>query len=180
MAGLQPLQVERVEAGTEAAGRWRFYLHRYHYLGLRVVGENLGYLVRAATGQDVACLLFGAAAWRCAPRDQALGWDEAERRRGTAPGGQQHALLILPWVRVPQLAQCGAGGVPPPCRLAGQSTATGWTCQDLRGAGSLQAPAIGQPMALAQDDPQTPAAGTATTGAPCQSERCCTGFWPTR
>lgn len=111
LAGLQPLRVEAVPAGSEAARRWAFYLHRYHYLGLRVVGENLGYLVRAATGQDVACLLFGAAAWRCAPRDQALGWNEAERRRGLHRVANNTRFLILPWVRVPQLASAVLGEV---------------------------------------------------------------------
>jgi len=111
LAGLQPLQVERVEAGTEAARRWRFYLHRYHYLGLRVVGENLGYLVRAGAGRDVACVLFGAAAWRCAPRDQALGWTEAERRRGLHRVANNTRFLILPWVRVPDLGSWILGRV---------------------------------------------------------------------
>jgi aspartate kinase len=31
-------------------------------------------------GQDMACLLFGAAAWQCRARDQFLGWDAQERR----------------------------------------------------------------------------------------------------
>ena len=75
-----PLRVEPARAGTEAAQRWAFYLHRYHYLGLRVVGENLGYLVSDHAVASVACLLFGAAAWRCAPRDRALGLE-----RGPAP-----------------------------------------------------------------------------------------------
>jgi hypothetical protein len=68
LAALRPLRVEPVTAGTAAARRWAFYLHRYHCLGLRVVGENLGCLVTDAARREVACLLFGAAAWRCAPR----------------------------------------------------------------------------------------------------------------
>jgi hypothetical protein len=111
LAGVQPLRAEPVEAGSAAARRWAFYLHRYHYLGLRVVGENLGYLVRAADGRDVACVLFGAAAWRCAPRDQALGWNEAERRRRLPHVANNTRLLILPWVRVPQLASAALGAV---------------------------------------------------------------------
>ncbi len=61
------VSVELVQAGTPAARQWAFYLDRYHYLGLRVVGENVGYLARDAQGRDLACLLFGAPAWRCAP-----------------------------------------------------------------------------------------------------------------
>jgi hypothetical protein len=103
--------VEPVTAGTAAARRWAFYLHRYHYLGLRVVGENLGYRVADATGREVACLLFGAAAWRCAPRDQALGWSEAQRRQGLSRLANNTRFLILPWVRVPHLASAVLGAV---------------------------------------------------------------------
>ena len=51
-------------AGTPEAKHFDAYLQRYHYLGLRVVGQNMKYLVRDKQGRDVACLLFGAAAWR--------------------------------------------------------------------------------------------------------------------
>jgi hypothetical protein len=108
---LPSLRVEPVRAGSPAAPRWAFYLHRYHYLGLRVVGENLGYLASDAAGREVACLLFGAAAWRCAPRDRALGWSEAERRRGLSRLANNTRFLILPWVRVPHLASAVLGAV---------------------------------------------------------------------
>ena len=111
LAGLRPLRVEPVRAGTAAARRWAFYLHRYHYLGLRVVGENLGYLVADTAGREVACLLFGAAAWRCAPRDQALGWSEAQRRQGLSRLANNTRFLILPWVRVAHLASAVLGVV---------------------------------------------------------------------
>lgn len=111
LATLPPLRVAPVAAGTEAARRWAFYLHRYHYLGLRVVGENLGYLVSDATGRDLACLLFGAAAWRCAPRDRALGWTDEERRYGLPRLANNTRFLILPWVRVPHLASAILGAV---------------------------------------------------------------------
>jgi len=111
LATLQPLQVEPVRAGTDRARRWAFYLHRYHYLGLRVVGENLGYLATDAAGREVACLLFGAAAWRCAPRDRALGWSEARRRSELHRLANNTRFLILPWVRVPHLASAVLGAV---------------------------------------------------------------------
>ncbi len=111
LAALQPLHVEVVEAGTASHRRWSFYLSRYHYLGLRVVGENLGYLVRDREGRDVACLLFGAAAWRCAPRDRHLGWDDAERSAGLAQIANNTRFLILPWLRVPHLASHVLGAI---------------------------------------------------------------------
>jgi hypothetical protein len=104
LAALQPLRVEVVRTGTAGQQAWNFYLSRYHYLGLKVVGENLGYLVRGRDGRDLACLLFGAAAWRCAPRDLHLGWSSAERAEGLAGIANNTRFLILPWLRVPHLA----------------------------------------------------------------------------
>jgi hypothetical protein len=111
LAALQPLRIEPVSAGTHAARRWAFYLHRYHYLGLRVVGENLGYLASDSEGREVACLLFGAAAWRCASRDRALGWSETQCRRGLHRLANNTRFLILPWVGVPHLASAVLGAV---------------------------------------------------------------------
>jgi hypothetical protein len=108
---ISPIGLEPVRAGTEADRRWRFYLHRYHYLGLAVVGENLGYLAQDAQGREVACLLFGAAAWRCAPRDQALGWSGPARKGAPPRMVNNTRFLVLPWVRVPHLASWVLGQV---------------------------------------------------------------------
>jgi len=101
---LQPVQVLTVVPGTDAARRWAFYLERYHYLGLRRVGENVGYLVSDRQGRDVACLLFGAAAWHCQVRDRFLNWNPAERSARLSRLANNTRFLILPWVRVPHLA----------------------------------------------------------------------------
>ena len=108
---ISPVGVERVEAGSPAAKRWRYYLDRYHYLGLRVVGENLGYLAMDRQGRDVGCLLFGAAAWKCAPRDEKLGWSSQERRNQLWQVANNTRFLILPWVEVKHLASHVLGAV---------------------------------------------------------------------
>src|SRR5271165_6876659 len=79
---VRPVQLDWVEAGSDPARRVAFYLDRYHYLGWHVVGQNIGYLARDGSGRDLAVLLFGAAAWRCAPRDRHLDWSESERLIG--------------------------------------------------------------------------------------------------
>ena len=104
LAALQPLTFEVVQRDTAAQGAWSFYLARYHYLGLRVVGENLGYRVCDRHGRDVACLLFGAAAWQCAPRDRYLEWSAPERAARLSEIANNTRFLILPWVRVPHAA----------------------------------------------------------------------------
>jgi hypothetical protein len=111
LAQIGPVKLEPVCAGSPTAGRWAFYLAQYHYLGVRVVGQNLGYLAVDAHGRDVAALLFGAPAWRCAPRDQFLGWDDCRRRQGLHRLANNTRFLVLPWVRVPHLASHVLGGV---------------------------------------------------------------------
>ena len=64
-----------------------------------MVDENPGYLVSDAAGRDLARLLFGAAAWRCAPRDRALGWNDEERCRDLPRLANNTRFLVLPWVR---------------------------------------------------------------------------------
>jgi hypothetical protein len=103
-AQIGPVSVEPVNAGSPAARRWAFYLDQYHYLGLHVVGENIGYLAVDAHGRDVAALLFGAPAWRCARRDQFLSWNDETRRQRLHTLANNTRFLILPWVRVPHLA----------------------------------------------------------------------------
>jgi hypothetical protein len=68
------------------------------------VGENLAYLIRSGGGADLACLLFGAAAWQCAPRDRWIGWSTEQRAQRLAEIANNHRFLILPWVRTPHLA----------------------------------------------------------------------------
>jgi len=111
LRALQPVRVEPIRPGTPRARTWAFYLHTYHYLGLRVVGENLGYLAGDAHGRDLAALLFGAPAWRCAPRDEFLGWSDGQRREGLHTLSNNTRFLILPWVAVPHLASHLLGAV---------------------------------------------------------------------
>ena len=101
---LKPLQWILPSAGTPESKRFEGYLRTYHYLGLRVVGQNMKYLVRDKEGRDLACLLFGAAAWRASARDQFVGWDQTQRAAGLHHLTNNTRYLILPWVRVDGLA----------------------------------------------------------------------------
>jgi Druantia protein DruA len=104
LAGVQPLQWSLALAGSGAEARVHEHLRRHHYLGLRVVGENLKYLVQSAAGEDLACLLFGAAAWQSTVRDRFIGWSAAQRVQGLGLVVNNARFLILPWVKVPGLA----------------------------------------------------------------------------
>ena len=105
MAELRPLQVLRAQPRSVEESRFAHYLTQYHYLGFRgTVGENLKYLVRDRDGRDLACLLFGSAAWKTAPRDRFIGWTVEARQRNVNLLTNNTRFLILPWVRVPHLA----------------------------------------------------------------------------
>ena len=96
-------------------GVWKDFAARSfllkHYLGLHVGGENVRYLAQAAQGRDLACVLFGAAAWKCEPRDRHLSITEAQRQAGLQMVANNTRFLVLPWVRVPGLASHVLGQV---------------------------------------------------------------------
>lgn len=105
LGALHPLRIEALGEGHPDTKLFRFLLQRHHYLGLRnSVGENLKYLARDRAGRPVACLLFGAAAWKAKARDEWVGWTAAQRERGLSQVANNTRFLVLPWVRVPHLA----------------------------------------------------------------------------
>lgn len=102
---LLPLAITEVSAQASQRRLCEALLHQHHYLSHRSsVGENLQYLVSDQQGRPLACVLFGAAAWQCADRDGYIGWDAATRARNLPLIANNARFLVLPWVRVPQLA----------------------------------------------------------------------------
>jgi hypothetical protein len=102
---LQPVHLELLSEGSAGAALFRFLLQRYHYLGHRTcVGENLKYLARDRQGRPVACLLFGSAAWKAAPRDHWIGWGPQQRLRNLHLLTNNMRFLVVPWAKVPHLA----------------------------------------------------------------------------
>ena len=104
LADVQPVAVEPVRNAGE--GRlWNEFVARYHYLGYATLpGAQMRYFVRAAGGEPLAVLGFGAAAWKIAPRDKLVGWDPETRRRNLPLAVNNARFLILPWVRIKNLA----------------------------------------------------------------------------
>lgn len=103
---LGPVRLERLE---EAAGRrlFRELIDRHHYLGYaRPFGARLQYLVyvQACADAPVACLQYSSPAWRMEARDRWIGWSESGRRKNLQRVVNQSRFLILPWVRVDNLA----------------------------------------------------------------------------
>lgn len=104
LAQLGPLSLQEV-SGEPAARAWvKEALARFHYLGFGgSVGENLQYVVRDGQNCPLACLVFGAAAWKCQDRDRFVGWTARQRQEHLALVANNTRFLILPWVGVPDL-----------------------------------------------------------------------------
>ena len=106
LADLQPIRLRRVELSTELH-QWRELIDRYHYLGYRTAyGASLRYLIETPHRQNVVlgCLQFSSPAWRIKARDRWIGWDEAHRKANLLRLINNSRFLLLPWVRVPNLA----------------------------------------------------------------------------
>lgn len=101
-ADLGSLSVRPIES-DERLG-WRIYMARYHYLGWRpIVGEHLLYAA-FLDSELVALLGWAGAALHVPLRDTYVGWDEAEKRRRLHLVANNVRFLVLPWVRVKNLA----------------------------------------------------------------------------
>jgi len=98
-----PVWLERV---LERRDRelWNEYVERYHILGYKCpFGAHQRYFIRASVG-IVGCLLFSAAAWALAQRDEWIGWTKEDRSRYLNGILNNSRFLIFPWVKVKNLA----------------------------------------------------------------------------
>lgn len=100
---LGDLVLRRV-AEREDSRLWNEMIDRYHYLGYRPLpGAQIRYLARNEH-RLLGALGFGAAAWKVAPRDRFIGWTPQQRLEKLHLVVNNARFLILPWVRVPNLA----------------------------------------------------------------------------
>jgi hypothetical protein len=112
LAELEPLSLQEVSGHPTSRAWVKEALARFHYLGFGgAVGENLQYVVRDAQGRPLACLVFGAAAWKCQARDRFIGWTSGQRQNHLGLVANNTRFLILPWVKVPDLGSWILGQV---------------------------------------------------------------------
>lgn len=109
---LGPLDVNEVSRDVTERAWVKGALGRYHYLGFNgAVGENLQYVISDGQGRRLACLVFGAAAWKCQDRDRFIGWSAEQRQRNLARIANNTRFLILPSVRIRRLGSWILGQV---------------------------------------------------------------------
>jgi Domain of unknown function (DUF4338) len=106
-----PVRLQPVQDGEERQ-LFRELVGRYHYLGYRVpFGGHLQYLVSISQPAPtvVGCLQFSSAAWRMRARDVWIGWDDATRARQLVHVVSNSRFLLLPWIRIQNLASATLG-----------------------------------------------------------------------
>ena len=104
LESLRPVGLELAHP-TALRRRVKQLLTQYHYRGFGgAVGENVQYLARDVRGRELAVMVFGAAAWKVAARDQFISSSQRQRAERLGFIVNQQRFLILPWVRVLHLA----------------------------------------------------------------------------
>lgn len=101
-----PVELEAVRTEDERL-LYRELVGRYHYLGHTVpFGAHLRYLVYVCRPerQLVGCLQFSSPAWKMAVRESWVGWDQPARKRNLQRVVSNSRFLIVPWVRIRNLA----------------------------------------------------------------------------
>lgn len=103
VGAIDKLSVRPVDARKDS-GLWNEAVSRFHYLGYTPLpGAQIRYLVECSAGL-LGILGFGASAWKVAPRDDWIGWTPEQRKRRLDLIVNNARFLILPWVRVRNLA----------------------------------------------------------------------------
>ncbi len=98
-----PIVLEMV-SGSAWEALWDQLVERYHYLGYRnLLGHRLKYLAFLAN-RPVAALSWSAPALKLAARDRFIGWSSIQRKRHLNQVAGNSRFLIMPWVRIPNLA----------------------------------------------------------------------------
>ena len=83
---------------------WDHLVQTYHYLGYqKLLGHRLKYLA-FIEDRPVAALSWSAPALKLSARDCFIGWSADQRKRHLKQLAGNSRFLILPWVKIPNLA----------------------------------------------------------------------------
>lgn len=105
---LFPLTLTIIETKGQRE-QWYEYVERYHYLGYRLpFGAQLRYFIKSQEN-ILGCLQFSSPAWKMAPRDKWISWDDEQRKRNLQKIINNSRFLIFPWVKVKNLASSALG-----------------------------------------------------------------------
>lgn len=98
-----PLEFKQVRRGKNEP-LFNGLIQQYHYLGYsRPVGEHLKFIVFAGS-RPLACLAWSSAPRHIGCRDKFIGWSIQQRKQNLHLMAYNTRFLILPWVRIENLA----------------------------------------------------------------------------
>jgi SRSO17 transposase len=99
----EPVGLVKVDE-TKWESFWDRLVREHHYLGyVSVIGCRVKYLVTLGA-RVVGAISFCSAAYKLGPRDAFIGWDEATRLAMLPRLVSNNRFLLLPWIRVRNLA----------------------------------------------------------------------------
>jgi SRSO17 transposase len=100
---LPPIDL-KIASRSQLEPLWDDLVRRHHYLGYqRLLGHRLKYLA-FVQDRPVAALSFSAPALKLRVRDHYIGWTAPQREAHLDRIVSNSRFLILPWVKVPNLA----------------------------------------------------------------------------
>jgi len=92
--------------GTVHERFWNKIVRNHHYIGYSaMVGGRIKYLITLGD-RVVGAISYCSGVYKLAPRDEYVGWDEATRLGMLPHIINNNRFLILPWVRIRNLASC--------------------------------------------------------------------------
>jgi len=98
-----PIELRMVRRTPEEA-LWNYLVYRYHYKSYKIiVGAHVKYMAFIGD-QPVACLAWNSTVFRIQSRDNFIGWDQEARSKNNRFVINNSRFLILPWVRIKNLA----------------------------------------------------------------------------
>ena len=106
LSELGPICVEPITSRyTKESKKWFALMDRYHYLsGGPLCGAQIRYLVKSDRYGYLGGLAFSSGSWALKARDSYIGWSEAARRKNLKYVVGNDRFLILPIVKVANLA----------------------------------------------------------------------------
>jgi hypothetical protein len=103
LSEVSPLEIRQVRC-TSLEGLFNGLLSQYHYLGyVHPVGEHLKYIAFIQK-RPVACFSWSSAPRHIGCRDRFIGWSSDVRKKNIHLIAYNSRFLILPWVRISNLA----------------------------------------------------------------------------
>ncbi len=110
LSEIKPFEIRQVR-NTESEKLFNSLIEYHHYLGYcHPVGEQLKYIVFAGK-KPIACFSWSSVPRHIGCRDRFIGWAKDVREKHLHYMAYNSRFLILPWVRISNLASCLLGRI---------------------------------------------------------------------